>query len=238
MSSGNERRNYNFTDSELYGFAMDLTNNLSRDVENLSVFGINEEKIAQLKDLAVEFGDFYDDVLSSGDVMTIVDEKNRLKAEVIKEIRNMIMRCRLKWGRKSQQEKSLDAAELHNIQNEILLVTSRRVHEIMTGFFPELAGNVLTQEVLDNFESLNTSFETAINDQKIKSSQRISNTIKRKKLGNEIYELVSYYSNIGKNFYSNKNPAKYNNYKIYRDSRKLKKSSKMKEEEVIETPES
>jgi len=186
MSSTPETKKYIFTDAELIFLSTRLKKNLTQDLADLSVFGITAEKIAELDTLSDELFNLLQDPDYRANILDAVNEKKRLGEATKQEIRNMIMRCRMKWGNNSLQEKSLEAAGLNLFSGETLLLSARRIHGIMTGFLPELAGTGLTQDVLDNFEAQNDEFEDMINYKKNQIHERKSSTVERRKLGNKL----------------------------------------------------
>ncbi|MDT3739639.1 MAG: hypothetical protein RO257_09075 [Candidatus Kapabacteria bacterium] len=215
MAVSSEFREYKMTDGDLCLFTNQLCSTLTRNLADLEVFAITEEKISQLKAQNDEFKVFSQDQIL---LYLIVDatEQKKIATESIKNtLRNMALRCQMKWGSGSWQEDTLGIAGMNKFIDDTLLNASRRVHEKMTGFLSELADTGLTAEILDNFETLNNSFEFAINLQKDRINERRVKTSERITMGNELYRLVSKYCDIGKRVYSGRSPAHYNDFIIY-----------------------
>ena len=215
MAVSNSFRNYKLTDAELCMFTSNLCNTMTRDLADLTDFGITAPKIAALKALGDAF-----EVLPSDEVLLAyviaATEAKTAKAESVKEtIRNMVTRCQIKWGADSWQEKSLAVKGMNNFTDDSLLVCARRVHSQMTTFLPDLADTGLTQAMLDDMADLNDELEVAKNTQYTKTSEREKDTEVRINKGNEIYALVATYCEIGKRVYAKSDPAKYNDYVIY-----------------------
>ena len=215
MAVSNSFRNYKLTDAELCMFTSNLCNTMTRDLADLTDFGITAPKIAALKALGDAF-----EVLPSDEVLLAyviaATEAKTAKAESVKEtIRNMVTRCQIKWGADSWQEKSLAVKGMNNFTDDSLLVCARRVHSQMTTFLLDLADTGLTQVMLDDMADLNDELEVAKNTQYTKTSERDKETEVRINKGNEIYALVATYCEIGKRVYAKSDPAKYNDYVIY-----------------------
>ena len=223
MSSNSLSRKYIIPDSELFAYTTYLIDFLTADLGDLSKFGLTIEKINQLRMLLDNLEYCKSDPYCAADVYTVTEEKNKLIEQIKQEIRNMTMRCRMKWGVNSLQEKSLGVKGMNSFSNEILLVSSRRVYETMSNLLNELTDTGLTQEVLNNLNELNQSYEDMINDKKNKINDRLTKTQERIRLGNELYDLVSKYSKLGKNYYAKLNSAKYKNYLIYHGKKSKKK---------------
>ena len=215
MSTNVDFRNYKMTDGELCSFTSNLCNILTRDLTSLSIFGMSAPKIAALKTLGNAFELFTTDEVYLAHIIAATETKNAVIANLREEIRNMVLRCQIKWGANSSQEKALSVSNLSKLNDDSLLVTARRVHEQMTVFLSDLSGLGLTQDLLDDFEDLYQSFEDAINNQKDKVNERDIKTKERIKNGNELYDVVSNYCEIGKRVFEMSDPARYNDYIIY-----------------------
>ena len=227
MASNANLRKYRLTDSDLNMKVSYLILLLEKDMSDLAVFGLNQDKINELKALYNQFNNFLTDIELKGDAMVATEEKNAILELVKEEIRRMTLRCRMKWGVNSTEEKSLNVTGFGNFSDENLLFASRRVHSQMSIYLPDLIEFGLTQTVLDNFENLNVSFENALNNQKDAINSRLKGTEDRIKLGNELFKLIATYCEMGKRFYEKSNWAKYEQYVIYPQS---KKKSENKEE--------
>ena len=218
MADLGAQRNYNLTDAELCMYTSNLCMYLTRDLSELSIFGVSEPKITALKALGDAFEVFPSDVVLLAYITGKTEEKNALLEQVKEQIRNMATRCQIKWGENSWQESSLGIKGMNQFTEDSLLVAARRVHEQMTEFLPDLGDVGLTQEVLDDFAALNESFEVSRNNLNKKIAERDLKTQERITKGNELYKFVSDYCEIGKRVYAKTNPAKYNDYVIYTPS--------------------
>lgn len=209
------RRDYSMLDAELCMFTSSLCDSLTRDLADLAAFGMTAPKIASLKALGDAFEIFPPDDVYLGLVMIETDAKNVIMEQVKESIRNLSMRVELKWGLGSGQYKTLGVVGLNKFSEDVLLATARNVHTRMTAYLADLAAFGLTQQMLDDFEDLNESFEVARNSQLEKMQERDIKTRERIEKGNEIYPFVVQYCDIGKRVYAATDPAKYNDYIIY-----------------------
>jgi hypothetical protein len=188
---------------------------MTRDLTSLADFGITAPKIAALKALGDAFEVFPSDEVYLGEIMTLVTAKNAIIEQVKESVRNMSLRVALKWGYDSGQYKSLGIYDMNVIAEDALLTCARRVHLLCTEWLVDLTPFGLTQPLLDAFEDLNESFEVAMNDVSSKKSYRDDKAKERVEKGNEIYDLVSTYCDIGKRVFVKSDPVKYNDYIIY-----------------------
>jgi hypothetical protein len=93
----------------------------------------------------------------------------------------------------------------------------------MSNLLNELSDEGLTQTILDNLNNLNQSYENLLNEKKNKINERQTKTLERRKMGNELYDLVSKYCKMGKNYYAMISPSKYKRYIIYQGKEGKKK---------------
>ena len=215
MPTANAQRKYNLSDAELCMFTSNLCTTMTRDLDDLSFFGINQDKIDELKSLGDEFEVFQPDDSYIGDVMIATQDKIA-KMEIVKEtIRNMAMRVSMKWGENSGQYRKLGITGMNNFNEDKLLAQSRSVHGNISLWLDDLESTGLTQDMLDDFENANEAFEVAKDAQNTAMNTRDNMTELRITKGNELYNLVSTYCEIGKRVFATKSPAKYNDYLIY-----------------------
>jgi hypothetical protein len=227
MADNPIKRKYNFIDAELYMITSNLCNRLARDISEFMVFGLTAQDIENLKTLNDSFGILSPDGSILADIMLANEDKNILRNKLLESIRNMAMWVKLKWGTDSVNYKRLDLKNPSQLNDDLLLVTGRNFHAKMTEFQPDLETLGLTQAILDDFENLNSQFENALNaftDSKVIRDQKTTERIVK---GNELYDVVTKYCSLAKRIYEKTNPAKYNDYLIYRGKNKKKK----KEEE-------
>lgn len=227
-----ENRNYRMKNADFAMLTIKLINALNTDLADLSEYGLTQQKINELEALNEAFMHYPPDNWMRGDIKNMARDKNQILENVKDAIRKMALRCRVKWGNGSLQEKSLGITGYGNFSDENLLFAAGRVHSQMTIFLPELSDEGLTQALLDNLAALNQALETALYNLKNKINERQVRTEERLKLGNEIYDLVTKYCEIGKNFYENTDSTKYKQYIIYHGVKK--KSKKTEEEENSE----
>lgn len=215
MTNNNERRSYNLLDADLCMYVSNLCNYMTRDLTDLSIFGVTAAKITALKALGNTFEAFPTDGSFVGDVVVTTENKNMLREQLLAEIRNMVLRVEAKWGLNSGKLKRLDVVNPSLLSDELLLSAAKRVHLKMTDYLTDLADYGLTQAGLDSLAELTTQFELAKNAQAEASSLRDEKTEERIAMGNELYALVSMYCGFGKKVYEKTSKSKYKDYVIY-----------------------
>ncbi len=224
-----EKRNNRFSDTDLFDITLSLCNTLAKYLPDFLDFGITQEKIDNLIAFSNEFLNNLKHDINRKDIVIATNNRNKLRESVKEEIRRMALRCKLKWGNVSMQEKSLGIKRMTNFTDENLLFTANRVLTAMNEYLPELSEFGLTEAHLVQFADLNKSFEDAMNLQKNLVNLRESNTNERIKMGNELYKKIQQYAKMGKTVYFMTNEARYNDFIIH-PKRKSKKSVKKIEE--------
>ncbi len=218
-------RTYNMSDAALCMFTSNFCNTLTEDISELTPFGINEQKIAELEALGNEFEVFLDDVVYIAYIFGENDNKNKLRSSLLEMLRSMNLRAEMKWGKKSTNYKRLAASSLTVLNDNHLLVKARDVHSFMTEFLTELEEFGLTQTLLDDLNNLNLQFEHSFKSIADAKKNREDKTYERISKGNEIYKLISMYCEIGKKVFARKNPARYKQYVLYGTKKPKKRSN-------------
>lgn len=216
MAAEEVQREYRLTDPELALFTSNLVSDMTRDAAEFNNFGVDSADISTLQSLGNQFEVFPSDEMLEGEAMVATDAKNEKIEQVKEEIRNMAVRVEMKWGENSGQYKRLGIKGMNNMADDTLLFTSRRVHSVMTDYLADLASEGLTQQMLNDYEALNEALESAKNTQHDKINERDVKRVERIVLGNELYSFVSKYCDIGKRIWFKIDPAKYDDYVIYK----------------------
>lgn len=209
------KRNYSLTDGELATFVSNFIGILNRDLDDLSTFGLNEDKINDLKNKGDDFEMLPSDEYAAGMQAIATENKNNLLSILKDKTYQMAWRVEAKWGINSTQYKMLGVTGLHNQPEDTILRLSRNVSRCMEMFLSDLEEFGLTQDIIDDYNVNINDVEVAKNNQNDAMIQRDAATQERIVAGNELYKIVVSYCEIGKRLYAKTNPAKYNDYIIY-----------------------
>jgi hypothetical protein len=215
MSSVKLQRQYIMNDAELYSFISILCNYIKRDMVDFAEFGVTESSVDNLYALARDFSLIYSDSSFRGDILMTIEERNKIRESVNEQIRKMVLRVQFRWNSDSTKLSRLGVGSLTNLTDGDVLLLARNVHSKMCEYLPDLLGQGLTLEILDDFSDLNDSFELAVKQKDDAKTQRLDLTAERITKGNELYRLAAAYCDLGKRLYAKKDSAKYNNYLLY-----------------------
>ena len=215
MANPELKRDYRMTDGELSTFVSNFCSIATRDLLDLTSFGLTEAKITALDAKCNDFEMFPSDEYLAG-LQTLATETKNNKYKELKDVMaQMAWRVETKWGANSKQYKMLDIVGIHNQPEDTVLRLARSMYLSMTHFLPDLADTGLTQAMLDDFLDLCDGFETAKKAKHDAMVERDDKAQERVELGNMLYREVTSLAEIGKKLYANVDPAKYNDYIIY-----------------------
>ncbi len=208
-------RDYNFTDAELSQYASNLVSIMTRDSMEFAARGVDGADITALEAKQGDFEDFPTDDEYKYAVSIAVEDKNNIREQMLVSARNVSDRAMLKWGIDSARYKRFGVIGISKMGDKNMLYAARRVYRTGTEYLTDLADEGLTQIMLDDLEALADSFEDKMNALNDSVIERDTKTEERIKLGNELYDLVAKYCEIGKVIWKDVSEAKYNDYVLY-----------------------
>ncbi len=208
-------RDYNLSDAELVLFASDLVTFMTRDSAEFAARGVDAAAITALGVKEDQFEAFPTDPEYKALVTIAVENKDADRSQLLVEIRGVTDRAMIKWGAESGRYKRFDVKDLAGMSDKDLHFAARRVVRIGTIYLADLTAEGLTQAMLDSLSALAQSFEDNLNALSDAIAERDEKTEERITLGNELYELVTKYCEIGKVIWKDTSEAKYNDYIIY-----------------------
>jgi hypothetical protein len=188
---------------------------MTRDITEFATFGVLPANVTSLQVLCDAFEVFPTDEYINQEYLSAVEARDNIVNELQVIIRAMALRVELKWGKKSPKYKSLKIADLTRLSVDAYVTSARMVHAFMTEYLTELAAEGLTAPMLNDMEDKIQELDDAIRETIAKNSLRIEKTTERITKGNELYNLVSRYCEIGKRIWDGVNPAFFNDYIIY-----------------------
>lgn len=124
-------------------------------------------------------------------------------------------RAAQKYGMDSARYANYGTDTLSRQSDADLLVTAKRVVRVGTANLNDLQNEGLQQSHLDTVNTLNNEFNSLFIEQKMKISDRDIQQEDRVEDGNEIYLLLTKYTQTGQDIWESSDVAKYNDYIIY-----------------------
>ena len=203
------------SDNDLVVLGMKIANAIKNCLEDLSSYGITQEKLDEFNLLIDEFKTVPSGSYVRNDTSIALEDKNKEKFSLIEQIRDMSIRFKLLWGSDSLEYKELGIKYLRPQDEEKIIITAKNLSKAVADNFAALANLGLTQAVVDLFNQSIANLENLIVEySRAKLNQKKKTEIKVEK-ANELYKLIKKYSDIGKSFYLKKNAAKYKLFLIF-----------------------
>jgi hypothetical protein len=215
MAQNDVQRIYNMSISDLISFAKSFVVVLTRDLTDLSIFGLTAANITALSGLISDFEEMRTDIEYEGDVMVKTEAKDVIAEQVKEQIRFMSVRAESCFGLNSVNYDLFRFNDINQLSDPDLLTALQRITRTSNQYIAQLGAYGVTAALITELEELATAFSASMVAQEQSMDARRIATNERTVAANEIYTLVSNYSNYGKKFYVKTNPAKYNDYVIY-----------------------
>jgi hypothetical protein len=215
MGLNSNQRNYNLTDADLMMFASNLVQTINRDALQFADFGVDDAAITAFETLGNQFETFPPDTFYLADISIATEAKDNARQTLLLEIRKIANRALAKWGENSAQYRKFGVKGIIDINDKALLATARLIVSTATGYIAELTADGLTQDVVDDYETVAQEFEDSLNALNSAIEIRDKKTKDRIALGNQLYALVTKYCSFGKSIWDKVDEAYFNDYIIY-----------------------
>jgi hypothetical protein len=214
METDNTSPAYRFTQAELAQLADLAVKLIDRDGE-LSAYGIDTAFRQTLVAKTILYKETPTDEELLGMVTAMTEQKNALADELKVIIRSIMVRARVVFGEKSPEYRAFGTRGLDKLDDDKLYRCARSVKRCAVKWFSALEPKGLTQDDIDLLEQKSLLHDDAI-DKKIEAvANRDIATETRVRLGNEIYGMIIEMFDFGKDYWSTRNEAKYNDYVVY-----------------------
>jgi len=208
-------RDYHMSDADLAQLGDKAEELITRDETELAIYGIDDDD----KDFIVEKTEEFKDYPTDVELEAVVSEKTEVKdgaADAVKvDVRSIMVRADNAFGIKSAKYRKFGSKGMDEMDDNNLHRLGSRVVRVATGFLPELAEEGLTAAIINALDVKNAAFDLAIDEKDEAVRTRDIDTEDRIELGNTLYSKIVKVFNAGKNYWVNKDEAKYNDYVIY-----------------------
>ena len=198
-----------------YTFAMAKLSFMMRDLAEFIKFGITEEELNDLKGLLTAFNNMPTDEELLGAQIDATQAKDALVVQLREQISKIMTRVENKFGFHSGTYRKFGVSGVSELDGGALSYSAQRVYRVAGLLQTELEEEGLTVEMLDEFNTLLTSYNEALSSQEDAMADRDIATEQRVEKANEIYGLLTKYCDTGKKIWESTNEAKYNDYIIY-----------------------
>lgn len=209
------QRNYNMTDAELAVFTSNLVVFMTRDQTQFTTRGVTAAMVTALETLGNAFEILPADSYYLAEYMAAAESKNNHRELCTVKLRAIIGYVKIKWGVNATQVRKFGASNMTRQDDKKFLMTCRLGVTIATEYLTDLTPVGLTQAMIDDLEDTAQLMEDDLNDIASAVATRDIKTVERINKGNELYDYVSRYCDVGKIIWEDVDTAKYNDYVIY-----------------------
>jgi len=209
------KRTYSLSDALLAELGDDLVAFAVRDTAEMTTFGYDAAKLAAIEAKITAFKDFPKDDYYTGILMVATSQKNEKIKAMSKTGQEIVQRVVIKWGKNSGQEKSMGFAGYAGMNDAEKVSACRTAYKFANTNKAELAGQGLTDAILDTFKDEITASDDAISAKRQRVGERDTAVTTRVKLGNDLYADLVPLADTGKTIWETTDESKYNDYVIY-----------------------
>lgn len=204
------------SDARLVDRAQQAVGGANRDVDELTPFGWDQDRIDALEQKRQNFADTPDDVELSGMMMEATAAKRAArKAGTEYCAKEIMLRVTLKYGDRSTTMKRFRAGELYTATDHGCWLVMKRIHRQATLLLTDLATEGLTAAHLTTLADLITDMNNKMEAQDAAIDNRDLAVQQRILLGNELYAELVKLAEVGKRIWLNVDESKYNDYVLY-----------------------
>ena len=208
-------RDYRMTDADLAQLGDKAVGLIERDLAQLDTYGIDDEDKDWIADTTEAFKNYPTDEELEGEVSDKTEEKDEA-ADVVKvDVRSIMVRVSNGFGEKSAKYRKFGTKGMDELDDNDLHRLGSRVERVATGYLAKLEEEGLTQDIIDALADKNKVFDDAIDAKDEAVRERDISTEDRIELANSLYAKIVKVFNAGKDYWVNKDEAKYNDYVIY-----------------------
>jgi hypothetical protein len=225
-------RLYNIPDADLYVLCLETIKNTHRDIAHFTTYGYDIEKLKGFKAMCDRFHALPDDDEVVGDQMVATEKKDAAAEKLKTAIRSVMTRVEMKYNNRSGRYRKFGTAKMGDMTDPQLLFCGRRVVRVARkemDFYGEVG---LTENIASKVQDAAQAFENAMNIQQDKVADRDISVEKRMEQGNRMYQELVVVCNIGKDYWAEKDPVKYESYVLYESNndQKIARKEKLKAE--------
>ncbi len=209
------RREYNFTDSQLYIECLERLKFVKRDAKEFAQYGYGAAKIANFEALCQKVADLPTDDELVGEQMLTTQKKYELRDKLKSAIRSVMTRVETRYDVRTGRYRKFGTTKIHEMNDAALLLCAHRVVRVADASMSFLAETGLTQALLDEVRTATAAFENAVHIQLDRVAERDIAVENRVDISNVIYSELVIICNIGKDIWAEKNRTHYDNYCIF-----------------------
>lgn len=211
-------REYKFSDANLKQLADAVIMTVQRDLAYFANRGVNAATLATLRTAVDQFADTATDEEMVAAISLATEAKEAAAEAVRVMIRTIRSMAQNKWPKGGAAYAGFNFEGMATLNDDQLVRFARQVLRMATLMLTPLASEGLTAAMLTQLSTLTAAFDSAI-DRKVSAvNQRDYAAQERIEKGNGIYREMMRLCNTGKDLFSTRDAARYNDYLMYENS--------------------
>lgn len=211
MSKNESIRIYKFGDDELWQMADALAGSMLRDAADFATRMVTSPRIAEITALSTQFKNLPTDPELLGIISTATEVKDATALDLRKKVSTVRSMAATKFG-ENGKFRTFDFGALADLPDTDLYRTAKRVARVGTGFLADLASEGLTAAMLADIVTLATTLDTNIDTMEAAIENRDIKTQERVIVGNNLWNTMVKYADVGKSLFEFTDEARYNDY--------------------------
>jgi len=188
---------------------------MMRDVDALAVYGVLQSDGTAIQNQTQELKNLPTDAEYEGIVIEKTGIKDGLADQIKVDIRSKMIRVRDLYGETSGTYHRFGVKGMDAMTDLELSQCAKRVVRMCNLYLNNLVAKGLTQAMIDHLSQLIADFDKALGEKEDAAMDREIATNDRNALANDLYAKISRICDFGKDYWSSRNEAKYNDYVIY-----------------------
>lgn len=218
------KRKYTMSDVDMWWAIYRISNYLKQDIEVLSKYGIDADKVNNLISLCKSIEVYPPDVQYKYSLYEMTEALEVAISNLKEAIRIIIVQSKACFGDKSAFVKNLELSNYSRFSFEKLISASKSAIPMLESNLESLKEVGLTAERIQDLSDKIKSAEQAKSAQKKQKEDRINATKDRIKVFNEIFEQVMIYADIANAVLAKANPKRAKYYTLSHH-RKMKREN-------------
>lgn len=208
-------RDYHLSDARFIQMMDEKIDALTADLNELQQVGVTQSRISQLAQMRETFADFPDDQLYEGRQMLATEKKRDAREALLVEVNRFITAALNQWPRESARFRHLGISAPTQLTDDELVRGVRNLIRGSQELLADLANEGITPADLTQLNNLRVSFDEAVDEQAEAIRKRDIATEDRITLANAAYAEMVKLCRSARNYWRDKNEARYNDYVIY-----------------------
>ena len=209
------QRMYAFSDNILTEIAGKIYRAASIDILKFNTYGVSDIDLENFKNQREAFRDDPGDIDAMSNWLITNEDKDILAENVLGKLRRIRTMVGNKWGDNDARYRGYRFENMSVISDEKLHRLARRAVKRATVQLLDLESEGLTQDIIDDLEDTNNTFDDSIDIKEEAEIDRDIATQTRVEAGNSLFKELMKLGKIGQNIFANSDALRTKLYTVY-----------------------